>query len=301
ATIYALGRLQGVSLVSIPMMIAYHGMMNAFGFVTLGILGWWLVAPVMHVNHYGIPFSRLFGRSRIGADFFQPYTHRGVVVEGLVDCFQNLGHDDFNSLAVDGAIQQFYENPLRYRLVSRTVWKRGFVRLSRLYKLCSSRMQQLDLPINGETGSLEVDSVVVAVDSVADGREAVRAWIRTVKGTSRAVFVAAYSTHVHDGEVYLNIALPLPFGQMTGILRFQNATVGDSEGLILTSESRRGGKRDEGLYIVTRLVKFRLPLNERFTVWVDSDDSSVIRATHQMWVAGKKFLVIDYLIDQIQE
>ena len=48
----------------------------------------------------------------------------------------------------------------------------------------------------------------------------------------------------------MNIALPLPYSNMTGILKLRN----DNNNLIITSKLRRNGKGDEGsIYILVSL------------------------------------------------
>jgi hypothetical protein len=82
---------------------------------------------------------------------------------------------------------------------------------------------------------------------------------------------------------------------MTGILRFENST-NPIDGLILTSLAQKGNKGDEGIYYVTNWFTIRLPLNEYFHVWIHHSSQSIIKAKHQMWMCGIKFLSIDYII-----
>ena len=51
-------------------------------------------------------------------------------------------------------------------------------------------------------------------------RDNVRVWMRKI-GDDTA-FVALYSTHEKNGRSYMNIALPLPFSSMIGILELKS-------------------------------------------------------------------------------
>ncbi|WP_027963971.1 YndJ family protein [Halalkalibacillus halophilus] len=292
---YGLGRLLRAELISIPDMVVVHGIGNAFGFVLLGVVGWLLVRPGMAFKPYGVTYSRLYGRWKIGADFFHRSNYiREGKVNGLVDDFDIFHQKNFNAADVDPQVKDFYENTLSHHLVSQTTWLKGFHFLSLLYKGVSSRIEQIDLPLNHEDQSLGVESEIRIVDSEKDGRDVIRAWVRTSRKTKKALFVAAYSYHKYDDWAYMNIALPLPLGQMTGILRPENKL----NNLILTSEAFKGGKGDEGIYYVTKWFRIRLPIDERFVVWKSDKEKEDLKATHEMWMFGIQFLSIDYSISK---
>ena len=92
----------------------------------------------------------------------------------------------------------------------------------------------------------------------------------------------------------MNIALPLPYSNMTGILKLRN----DNNNLIITSKLRRNGKGDEGIYIHTRFFTIRLPLAETFII--KEGTNQMLEANHKMWIFGVKFLEIDYEIKKIE-
>lgn len=70
AFLYGLGRLLRVDFILIPDMVTLHGIGNAFGFVFVGVLGWLLLFPKAYADVYGIPFSKIVGKWKIGAHFF---------------------------------------------------------------------------------------------------------------------------------------------------------------------------------------------------------------------------------------
>ncbi|BAC12686.1 hypothetical conserved protein [Oceanobacillus iheyensis HTE831] len=291
ASIYGFGRMISIDFVTIPQMVDYHGIANAFIFVFLGVVGWLIAQPKMYFISYGIPFSNLNGERKIGSDFFQRHDYTSTqVYSGLVNRLEDFDQTDFNSNKVSPRIKHFYEQTIDYDLLSLTYWQKGFHKLSNVYKAISSKVQQINLPSHEDKDELTVKSEIIGIDDVKDGRKDARAWVRTSKVTEKAVFVAAYSHHSFAENKYVNIALPLPFGHMTGILRFAN---GIDDGLELTSKARSKNKGDEGIYYVTKWFSVKLPISEHFTVWEEED---YLKASHEMWILGKKFLAIDYMI-----
>ncbi len=101
--------------------------------------------------------------------------------------------------------------------------------------------------------------------------------------------------HTYKNDTYMNIALPLPYSNMTGILKLRN----DNNELIITSKLRANGKGDEGIYLHTRFFTVRLPLAETFIIKEGNDQ--MLTAHHKMWIFGVKFLEIDYEIKRIEE
>ncbi|WP_369126271.1 hypothetical protein [Bacillus gaemokensis] len=116
---------------------------------------------------------------------------------------------------------------------------------------------------------------IVAIKDEKDGRKDVRAWIRKNE-KDETIFVALYSQHTYNGETYMNIALPLPYSNMTGILKIRN----DENDLIITSQLRESKKGDEGIYLQTRFFTARLPLAETFRIKEKNDRT--LTAHHQM-------------------
>lgn len=85
----------------------------------------------------------------------------------------------------------------------------------------------------------------------------------------------------------MNVALPLPFSSMHGILQ---AAV-ENERLYLTSD----GEGDTGTYLAVGRYLFQLPLHESFVIR-EVDDH--LLATHDMTLFGLHFLHIDYVIKE---
>ncbi|MGP4078913.1 YndJ family protein [Pseudalkalibacillus sp. R45] len=292
--IYGLSRALNVVMIPIPDMVLFHGIGNAFFVVFCGVVGWFLDTPKPHHNPYGIPFSKIHSGFYTGADFFD----RNNLVDSthlrnsLIDTMSDYDRTGFSTRKFHPEIVSFYENTLNYDLDSHTEWQPGFITFSKLYKAISRRIGQINLPLNG-TDHIRMTGKIVPVQSDKDGREDVRAWIRTTED-EEPIFAAAYSSHVHEGERYMNIAMPLLFGNMTGILKMD--LIGEA-GLRLASFTKHR-KGDEGIYYHCPWFTLKLPIDEHFHVWFDVG-ANTLRANHHMRLLGKPFLKIEYEIAKI--
>ncbi|GIN84908.1 membrane protein [Heyndrickxia sporothermodurans] len=291
AAFYGIGRGLGIHTVSISTMVLVHGIGNTFGFVLFGILAWAIIQPKSRATMNRFPHSHMKGAWRIGSDFLerkQWIDSSNDKILGLVDDFSVYRNEVFNPLIIHPNIREFYENTMDYELLALTKWQRGFVLLSHMYKQISKRIEQINLPLNNEFCLHE--GRIVPVNSEQDGRQNVRAWMRWDKVSKKIIFVAVYSQHTSENKTYMNIALPLPFGNMTGILRLNHDK---DDGLILTSIPHVEQIGDEGIYFFLGNIRIRLPLNESFHIRVNQNK---INATHTMWMFGIPFLNIEYKI-----
>jgi hypothetical protein len=231
-----------------------------------------------------VPFSPLFARWRVGADYLDRY---GVETEdalsGEMDDVEAYASDAFDPDALDPAVREFYEQTASYDLDYAVRWHRGFRLGATLAARLTSRIEQLNLPAPGEPGG-RLRSRIVAVGEQSDPRDDARAWVRTDE-SGTAVFVAIYASHETDGRRFVNIAVPLPYSNLSTVLLPRTTPGG---GVELTT---RAGTDDEGLYLVTPLGAVALPLSQRFRVWPDDGG---VRATHEMWAFGRQFLTVTY-------
>jgi hypothetical protein len=252
----------------------------------------------------GVPLSPLRAGRRVGADWGE---RRGVVTgdrpAGEMDDLAAYEHAGFDPGAVHPVVRWFYERTADHDLVADVTWHRGFRVGAHLASRLTSCIGQLNLPGPRGDGLLRLDSRFAGVDAGADPRDGARLWTRTRADSDDAVFVAAYASHVHDGERFVNIAAPLPGANMSTVLRVRNVGGADGgTGVKLTTT----GDGHPGLYLGTRLGALALPLDQRFRVWpadaVDAPDApgdptggdAVAVATHEMRVVGRQFLAIRY-------
>jgi hypothetical protein len=317
ACMYALGEFLGQSWVFIPKMAATHGAMNVFGFSLCGLLAWSVAEPGSRGRLPWPPFSRLKARGlRVGPDFFARHDaqeHPEQPPTGLVDDMDAYDRAAFDIEDVHPAVRAFYEHTARQRLFVRAHWQPGFRLGGRLFRWLASQVDQMGLPV-ADVADEEMASRILKVRDEVDGRQGVRAWVRTYSATGQVVYVAAYSLHTFQHIPYMNIAFPLPGGNITSVLRMDRITRGpgaNSGGLVLsTLPDAEGVRGDEGIYAVTPWLPIRAPLDEAIYVWPRDpaqDGQSWPRgaqraqvvARHDMWLFGKLFLTLDYyLVDE---
>jgi hypothetical protein len=223
-----------------------------------------------------------------------------------VDQFSVFRRADFDTDRVDPTVRSFYEETFRYRLVVRPHWQPGFRIGGRVAHLLGGLVGQLRLPVAAEDLETNVESCLLPIDDASDGRTGVCGWIRTYGGTNRAMYVAAYATHSHLANTYMNIAFPLPGGNLSSILHLAASTSGERTGgvvLSTLSDAQAGG--DQGVYYANQVIPVRLPINEVITVWpaksqidggFNDNRVPVLLAKHEMWLFGVNFLNLDYEI-----
>lgn len=265
--LYAFGNFTGNILVGIPDMLTFHGMFNCIFFGTFTIIGWAVQVPESRHADYNFPVSKIRGSLK----------EEGEPHPGLVD---NLAeYTNIENLPV--SIQHFYEHTEEYRLFASVRWRAWFKPFAFIYQFVSRQVGQLNLPFSSNVN--EMTGTIRKVDHVLDGRISPRVWRRKIVGET--VFVAVYSKHIAQARTYMNIALPLPFSTMVGILFLEER----NGQLHLTSS----GHQDEGIYLAVGRYIMKLPLQEHFIIQKKSGE---LKATHDMTIFGLRFLHIDYSI-----
>ncbi|MGG0724836.1 YndJ family protein [Bacillus mycoides] len=291
--IYSYGNFKQVMTITIAQMVWIHGVVNGIGVALPAFVGWMIEKSAPNYKYYGKPMSRLRGNATVGEAFLH---NRNLIdnkeYKGLVDKMNDFHSEAFDATKIPLSIIRFYENTKEYELQSHIKWTRWFRPLAFCYEKMSKRVRQIHLGMGGKWETMH-GSIIGVIDE-KDGRENVRAWLRKNEA-GESIFVALYSKHTHEDEKYMNIGLPLPYSNMTGILKLCNK----NKDLIITSKLRRNGKGDEGIYLHTRFFTIRLPLAETFIIKESTDQ--ILEANHRMWIFGVKFLEIDYEIKKIEE
>ncbi|WP_339176093.1 YndJ family protein [Solibacillus sp. FSL R5-0691] len=265
--LYAYSNLTGTNLIDIPDMLDFHGLLNCLGFGISVVIAWSLLLPPTKQHDYTFPISKIRGR-------FSP-TNKPA--QGLVDDMSSY----INKEEISELVHEFYEQTAQFELKASVQWAAWFKPFAFVYQFISRKMGQLNLPYSSKM--IVMDGEIWQVDPQQDGREKPRVWQRSING--EPVFNAIYSQHRDAANTYMNIALPLPFSSMHGILQL---SVKD-RALYLTSD----GQGDAGTYLTFRSYLFKLPLHENFVI---REQQGILTATHQMTLFGIKFLHIDYHI-----
>jgi hypothetical protein len=254
-----------------------------------------------------VPFSPLSADGHVGADYAERRGIAGDELAGEVDDMAGFARTDFDPESLHPEIRRFYERTTDYEMVTSVRWHRGFRLGAAIAAPVTSRIEQLNLPGPGGA-DFELASRIVSLPPAADPREGARLWIRTRSDRrgrptdAAAVFVAAYARHERDGETYTNIAVPLPGGNLSTVLRPEPLPTDAGTGIVFTTDA----PGDPGLYLVSPLGPFQLPMSQRFRVYPAAASEAPVSpetswepdivATHEMWLPGARFLTITYAI-----
>jgi len=309
AVTYAVGGLIGMSTVSVEGMERTHGVINALGYAMCGAIAWLIEAPRRSKVGGRPPFSSLASGLRVGADFFErrALTSPKSRVRGLVDDLSEYDSGEFVAARVAPSVRAFYEDTASFDLRLFPHWHGAARRLARGYAGLSARLEQVHYAVADGSG-VDIESRIVALDPNADGRAGVRGWVRWYRASGRAIYVAAYATHRDAFRAYMNIAFPLPGGNLASILRPENQAGG---GIVLTSQPHPVLPGHEGVYFASTLLPVRLPINETIFVWSVDDEAAprglvglrgpltVAVARHDAWLLGAHILTLDYAIDDV--
>lgn len=282
------------TLVDLATMARFHGAVNAM-IVASGLLALLVVRPASGPRgpRAGAPFSRLRSRARTGPDYF---VRQGLVDDarsprGLTDDLAAYARDGFDPEAVDEGVRRFYERTAEYDLRVVPRWSPAFRPFARLYARYARRAGQMCLPLEATDDGLLVKSEILGVRDEADGREGVRAWVRTYADSGEPVYVAAYATHRERGVPYMNIAFPFPGWNLTSVLRLDNWR---GSGVALTTLATPRTCGDQGVFAVGHRWHVRLPIDETIAVW--RQDEATVAARHTVWVFGARAVELEYAI-----
>jgi len=299
AVLYSLREWLGTEGLDIPRMARIHGPANALGFGLAAMVAWHLETPASWMPPKGIPWSRLAAGRWVGPDFFDRCDLLDEEAEpalGLVDDMSVYQGSRLNVDLLNPAIRGFYENTGQAWLKVTADWQPGFRLGGFLFSLLARRIGQLNLPLNSEQPK-DVSSRIARVKENQDGRAGARAWIRTARQDGSAIYMAVYAHHRWNEVPYMNIAFPLPLGNMTSVLHLCAWGPGENtDGLALsTAPAECITAPDAGVYWVSWFGVIRLPLNETIRVWNDPI-AGVVRATHDMWFFRWRYLRLTYTL-----
>ena len=282
-------------VLSLEVMLRYHGAVNALVFAMPALFALSALAPLPRHLREGFAMSRLRGDTHIGADFF---AKRGALAgvrtpTGIIDVLEDYASDTFAPSRVHEDVRRFYEHTRDYDLDVTPQWSRGFVFGGRLWRVIARRIGQVELPTEAPVAARVLSRIVDLRDEI-DGRDGARGWVRTYEDTGRALYVAAYAGSRSGERLLMNIAFPLPFSALVSVLRFDDVSC--PGGLRVTTVSPKGELvADEGIYLVTRFFTLRLPMTE----WVEvtpTDTAGETKAEHALFVFGRRYLTLAYRI-----
>lgn len=275
--LYALGNGFGLTSITIDFMLRFHGLLNCVVFSGAGIIGWALSTPPSNFSPPTFPVSTIKGK---------PIVQDRSEFRGLVD-HMTVYEPHINCSTLPPNVIDFYENTIDYRLFATVKWHAWFKPVAYIYTFISRKTEQINLPFHNR--KVEMTGGISSLLDDHDGRNNVRVWTRKVD--EKTAFVALYASHRSNERTYMNIALPLPFSSMVGILELNQI----GRALQLTSKKISSPHSDAGIYLATRISRlFALPIEEDFIV--RSKDDGSLTAQHKMWFFSIPFLTINYSI-----
>jgi len=287
--LYALGNGFGLISISIDFMLLFHGLLNCIAFALLGVIGWALALPPPVYVNPKFPLSKVRGKGVIGEKVLENLKHNNKpLIRGLVDSM-NIYEPQINCKTLSPCIIDFYENTSNYSLFASVKWHIWFKPFAYFYSFFSKKVKQINLPLTDE--QIEMTGNIYPLRDDVDGRDNVRAWMRKIRGNP--AFIALYSAHIRDDRTYMNIALPLPFSTMIGILELNQV----GYDLELTSKRNSSLLSDAGVYLSAKSNHlFKLPLEEIFHI--SQTKKHELTAKHRMKIFGIPFLTILYDIQK---
>ncbi|GAF11862.1 membrane protein [Bacillus sp. JCM 19045] len=279
--LYSAGLAWAPVLLTIPDMVRYHGMANAFGFALIALWTWNALAPK---NLHSVPLVPV--SSLRGAKYVQDKLLVNASVkqtDALIDSWETYTNKHFDSTKLAPLVAEFHEQTHLFTMEAEVQWHKPFKWVQKPIRLLTKKMKQLHIP----THHAAMDGMIYTVLDDMNGTPQSNVWIRRTK-EGEPIFTAAYSSHIREGIRYNNIGLPLPGGIMTGVLMPKND---EHNGLLLLGD---GGSGDAGVYLSFGSFTMRTPIEE--TLHLTQVNSTTLRANHRLKVLGLSFVTLDYTI-----
>ena len=248
------------------------------------------------------PFGQTDG---IGEKFIQQLAENESLVidksnrhKGLLHSINqlNLTEEELKNLSKE--VIDFYENTGNYILDLDVKWNPYFRLFGGLLKvLFSTRIQQLNIPMNNRENSKALKSEIIhLIDKKSKTIKRI-VWLRTFIESKQVVYSGVYETCIiPSGLTCIKAIFPLPNGSATVIL---HPSVGKKGELILTSSGKKMG--DSGFYFLLEDVqknvwaKFIKSFKDELIV---SSKNKKITATQILTLWNLKVLTFTYKIQK---
>lgn len=218
---------------------------------------------------------------------------------GLLPDLAALDGPTFRAADLRPEVRHFYEHTAQWRMEVWTQWNTLFQPGGELIsRYFGRRVHQLALPTRPLDVALGMDSrVVTLVDG--EGRQRAAGWLRTLRSTGGYVYSGCYSSRTLPGsrQPSVHVAFPLEAGNVQVFLhpsvlpggglelRSPAGKFGADGAYVLVGERHRAGTGLRGRAGDDSTYAARVPIHERFRVYVD--DEGVLRTDHllQLWSA----------------
>lgn len=250
----------------------------------------WLLGPFGKTNGIGLKFiEQLAENEQLTID--ESKINKGI----LHSIYQlNLQKKEFDKLSKN--VIDFYENTSNYDFDLNIKWNPFFKILGNLLNiLFSSRIQQLNIPMDNSKQSKALESKIIHLTNKQNKEVERIIWLRTFKNSEQVVYSGVYETcTIPNGDTCIKAIFPLPNGNATVIL---NPSVGTNGELILTSSGKKIG--DSGFYFLLNdsegnlWTKFIKSFKDQLII---SSKNEKIKAIQTLTLWGLRVLTFEYKI-----
>jgi hypothetical protein len=216
---------------------------------------------------------------------------------GLLNSLDDLGQTAKDMERLHPAIKHFYLNTHDYHLEIWSKWIGIWKFFGWVLRITfTRRLQQLNLPIDPMDSAKGLESHVIKL--YADKPTPVwTIWHRILKSKNDVIYSGIYDTTIppNSERKHLKVSFPLPNGAAVVIMRM---VVTDTGGFKLISDGRRRG--DSGFYFLLTNNKgkfwIRYVATMHETIHLNAESQNEIRADHDFWIWGMKYMKLHYRI-----
>ncbi|MBG9784821.1 YndJ family protein [Shouchella lehensis] len=277
--VYSAGLAWAPQRLTIPDMVRFHGMANAFGYALLVLMVWIVVRP--SADHtFRMPLQPMRGKKYIQDQLFNHVELKPT--NALIKKWREYEHEQFHIEKVNPNVLQFHEQTSRYSLEATIKWQPPFRWLLPILLFVTKQLKQLylpagEIPMEGDTYTL-----------VSTDQQHTTVWVRKHAQTKEPIFTAYYSNWL-GSKRYNFIQLPLPFGVLTGLLLPLND---EGDGLYLM-----GDQTDPftGVYLSFWKWTWKTPLRETFHL---VEKEGTLHAKHAISFFRKEMITIKYVMNE---
>ena len=250
----------------------------------------WLTSPTGDTNYIGSEFYEQLANK-------ENLTIKQTKGCGLLEDFDMLKSDDFDSTKTNQKVRDFYEHTSNYKLEA---WSQSnpFAKalLWILTSAVSRQMNQLNFPVSSLELSQGMNSDVLPMYD-ANGKRKYTGWLRRLNNPERVIYTGLYSVVKisENTPPLIKVTFPVPQGSASVYLKPSL----DADGSLRLS-SKAKGFGGPGFYRILKLtettykVRFIRTLREYFHVYVDQDE--VLRTDHIVKLWGMQVIKLHYKI-----
>lgn len=250
----------------------------------------WLLGPFGKTNGIGLKFIEQLAEKE------QLIIDKKKVNKGILTSINQLKLPKKELDKLSKSVIDFYLNTSNYNFDLNIKWNPFFKIFGNLLNiLFSSRIQQLNIPMNNSKKSKALESKIIHLANKETNQIDRIIWLRTFKNSKQVVYSGVYETCViPNGQTCIKAIFPLPNGNATVIL---NPSVGENGEFILTSSGKKIG--DSGFYFLLNdsegnlWTKFIKSFKDQLVV---SSKNGKVKAKQTLTLWGLRVLTFEYKI-----